>query len=82
MKKPLEVQVGGNHYKGMAIQPAEFCQTNKLRFLESCVIKRMCRHRSKNGLEDLRKAIHEINLIIELEYSDGDERIAEASDGV
>ena len=67
----LDIQVGGSHYKDMKIQPVEFCQLNKLPFLESCVIKRMCRHRGKGGLEDLQKAIHEINLLIQLEYGDG-----------
>lgn len=52
----------------MVIQPAEFNQKNKIPFLESNVIKRMCRHRSKNELEDLRKAIHEICLVAEMEY--------------
>ena len=64
---PLESQVGGDHYKDMAIQPAEFITKNSLGFLEGCVIKRMCRWRKKNGVEDLRKAIHEIELLIELE---------------
>ncbi len=62
---PTDVQVGGNHYKSLAIQPAEFSTRNKLGFLEGCVVKRMCRWRNKNGIEDLRKAIHEIELLIE-----------------
>ena len=66
---PTETQVGGDHYKNFAIQPAEFCERNKLDFLESCVIKRMCRHENKNGREDLEKAKHEIDLILEIKYS-------------
>ena len=66
--RQLEVQVGGDHYKNFAIQPAEFIERNKIPFLDGCVIKRMCRHEAKNGVEDLRKAIHEIELIIELRY--------------
>jgi len=65
---PLQQQVGGDHYQQHAIQPVEFITANKLTFLEGCVVKRICRHRRKNGLEDLRKAIHEIELLIELEY--------------
>lgn len=61
-------QEGGNHYKSLAIQPVEFITANKLSFLEGCVIKRVCRHRSKNGAEDIRKAIHELELILQLEY--------------
>lgn len=62
-------QVGGTHYRDMVIQPAEFCQLNGLRFLESCVVKRVCRHRDKGGAEDIRKAIHELELILQYEYS-------------
>jgi hypothetical protein len=64
----LDEQEGGSHYKDLAIQPVEFITANNLTFLEGCVIKRVCRHRSKNGAEDIRKAIHELNLILELEY--------------
>lgn len=65
---PLQTQVGGEHYQNFPIQPVEFITANKLNFLEGCVVKRICRHRNKNGVEDLRKAIHEIELLIELEY--------------
>lgn len=65
---PLDVQVGGEHYKRHAIQPVEFIHANQLGFLEGCVIKRLCRFREKNELEDLLKAKHEIDLLIELEY--------------
>mgnify|MGYP003632951770 CR=1 FL=1 len=64
----LDMQEGGDHYKNMAIQPVEFILANKIQFLDGCVIKRVCRHRAKNGAEDIRKAIHELNLILELEY--------------
>ena len=65
-KTPIDRQVGGNHYKDMAIQPVEFIEKNGLGFLEGCVIKRICRWQSKNGVEDLEKAKHEIDLLIEL----------------
>lgn len=68
MDNPLDQQVGGTHYKGFSVQPVEFITKNKLPFLEGCVIKRVCRHRSKNGAEDIRKAIHELQLILQLEY--------------
>lgn len=64
----LDEQVGGSHYKDFKIQPAEFIEKNNLPFLDGCVIKRMCRHGNKNGAEDLRKAIHEIKLILQLRY--------------
>jgi len=63
---PFKTQIGGSHYKDFAIQPAEFITKNKLSFLEGCVVKRMCRKKG-NRLEDLKKAKHEIDLIIELE---------------
>ena len=64
----LARQEGGSHYKEYAIQPVEFIHANKLPFLEACVLKRICRHRRKNGAEDIRKAIHELELILELDY--------------
>ena len=64
----LDTQIGGEHYKKYAIQPVEFITKNKLGFLEGCVIKRICRYEDKNGLEDLKKAKHEIDLLIELKY--------------
>jgi hypothetical protein len=64
----LDEQIGGAHYKDFPIQPAEFIEKNKIPFLDGCVIKRMCRHGNKNGAEDLRKAIHEIRLILQLRY--------------
>ena len=68
VKPEFEKQVGGDHYKGMVIEPVEFCQRNGLGFCESSVIKYVCRHKRKNGVEDLRKAIHFLELCIGLEY--------------
>lgn len=68
----LDKQEGGVHYKHHKIQPVEFIHANEIPFLEACVIKRMCRHASKNGPEDLRKAIHEIELLLQLEYDEKD----------
>lgn len=69
---PSDNQVGGSHYKGCAIQPAHFITANGIPFLEGCVIKRCVRHRSKNGAEDIRKAIHELQLILEYVYGEKD----------
>ena len=63
----FEGQVGGGHYRDMAIQPAEFCHRNALGPLESMAIGYLCRWRKKGGLEDLRKAKHAIELLIEME---------------
>lgn len=63
---PLDVQVAGSHYKKLKIQPVEFIHANDLGFLEGCVIKRLCRWKNKDGIQDLQKAKHEIDLLIEL----------------
>jgi hypothetical protein len=63
----LDVQVAGGHYKDMKIQPVEFIHANKLGFLEGCIVKRICRWRAKDGVQDLEKIKHEVDLLIELE---------------
>ena len=67
---PLDIQIGGGHYKTMGIQPIEFIMKNNLNFCQGNVIKYICRYKDKNGIEDLKKAIHYINLLIQLEYED------------
>ena len=64
----LEEQVGGKHYKNFRIQPAQFINENKLLFAEGNAIKYICRHASKGGKEDLLKAKHYIDMIIERDY--------------
>ena len=66
----LDTQDKGTHYKDMLIQPVEFIVKNNLAFLEANVIKYVCRHRNKNGIEDLNKAIHYLELAKELYYGD------------
>lgn len=63
----LDTQVSGNHYKNMKIQPVEFIHKNGIGFVEGCAIKYLCRWRNKNGIEDLKKARHFIDLLIEME---------------
>lgn len=63
----LNVQVSGEHYKHMKIQPVQFITANGLSFLEGCIVKRISRWRSKDGLKDLEKIKHEVDLLIELE---------------
>ena len=67
----LNKQVGGSHYQSYKIQPIEFIHANNLPFLESCVLKRLCRHDmpTGKGREDIEKAIHELELILELKYN-------------
>ena len=66
----LKTQIGGDHYRTLAIQPIEFIEANKLPFLEGCIIKRACRHENKNGAEDIRKIIHEATLLLKLRYNE------------
>jgi hypothetical protein len=63
----LDVQTGGSHYKDLKIQPVEYIHANGLGFCEGSVIKYITRWRAKNGIEDLKKARHFIDLLIELE---------------
>ena len=62
---PLDSQVGGNHYKNMAIQPAVYIHKNGIGFLAGAAIKYLSR--KKNGIEDLKKAKHIIEILISLE---------------
>lgn len=64
---PMDRQVGGEHYK-MPIQPVEFIERNGLGFCVGNCIEYLCRYKRKNGREDLEKARHYIDLLIELEY--------------
>ena len=63
-------QVGGNHYKDMAIEPSEFIYRNKLNWLVGNAIKYLCRYDKKHGENDLDKAIHYIELLKQWEYRD------------
>ena len=64
----LEDQIGGKHYRDMKIQPAEFINENKLLFAEGNAIKYIVRASKKGGKEDLLKAKHYIDMIIERDY--------------
>jgi hypothetical protein len=66
--KSLNKQEGGSHYRQYAIQPIEFIVANCMGFLAGNVVKYVTRYRAKNGAEDIRKAIHYLELILEFEY--------------
>ena len=63
--KSTETQVGGTHYKDMPIQPIEFILKNGLGFCEGNVVKYVSRWRTKGGVEDLKKARHYLDMLIE-----------------
>ena len=73
MSNPYKKQVGGNHYKDMKIQPAQFINENNLPFAEGNAIKYICRHKHKGEVQDLEKAKHYIDMIIERDY--GEQRL-------
>lgn len=64
-------QIGGDHYRACAIQPVQYIEANHMQFLEGCVVKRVTRHDKPTGKgrQDIEKAIHELQLILELRYS-------------
>ena len=67
-------QIGGSHYKNMVVQPSEFINKNKLLFAEGNAIKYICRHTHKGGKQDLLKAKHYIDMIIERDYEEKKEK--------
>jgi hypothetical protein len=64
LKKAKDIQVGGDHYK-LPIQPIDFITKNKLGFIEGNIIKYIVRHDKKNGIEDLNKAMHYLQMLME-----------------
>ena len=67
----LDKQVSGDHYKDKGIQPIVYIHANNLGFCEGNVIKYVTRHKEKNGSADIKKAIHYLELLLELEYKNG-----------
>ena len=72
LSKPsaLDKQVSGSHYKDKGIQPIVYIHANNLGFCEGNVVKYITRHKEKNGAADIKKAIHYLELLLELEYKD------------
>lgn len=60
-------QIGGSHYKDMKIQPVEFIVQNNIGYIEGNIIKYVCRYKNKNGIQDLEKAKHYLEMLIEYE---------------
>lgn len=67
MSTANDTQVGGQHYKTKTIQPWDFIAANGLGYFEDNIVKYVTRHREKGGLDDLRKARHYLDKLIELE---------------
>jgi hypothetical protein len=67
MNNPFNTQVNGTHYKDLSIQPVEYIIKNNLGYLEGNVLKYITRWRKKDGVNDLRKARHYIDMLIQIE---------------
>jgi len=65
-------QIGGRHYQSMKIQPSLFINENKLLFAEGNAIKYICRHKMKGKKEDILKAIHYLEMVLERDYKEND----------
>lgn len=68
----LDIQHGGDHYKKYKIQPVEYAMANDLNYCQANAVKYVTRYRDKGGKEDLLKAIHNLEILIELEYGKRD----------
>lgn len=77
--KATHKQIGGNHYKNYEIQPVEFAMKNNLNLCQANVVKYIVRYKDKGGREDLLKARHYIDLLLEYEY--GGKASGETEDG-
>lgn len=72
MSNAYQGEVGGDHYKNMAIQPFEYAMKNNFNAGQTLALRYISRYKHKNGKEDLLKAIHCIELLIEEEYGQPD----------
>ncbi|MCA3173723.1 MAG: DUF3310 domain-containing protein [Burkholderiales bacterium] len=60
-------QVGGSHYTAKSVQPWDYIASNNLGYFEGNIVKYVSRWRDKGGIEDLRKARHYLDKLIEVE---------------
>ncbi len=67
--KPMDSQIGGDHYKKLKIQPMRYSMENKLDALQHTVVKYVTRFRDKGGAQDLEKAKHCIDMLIQFELT-------------
>ena len=68
-------QIGGDHYKRMAIQPSHYIVKNKLGWYEGNIVKYITRHSIKGGKQDIEKVIHYAELLLEDLYPDDETRV-------
>ena len=70
----LSKQIDGSHYKDMTIQPVIYIYANKIPFIEGNIIKYVSRWKNKNGIKDLEKARHLIDMLIEFESTQSQDK--------
>lgn len=75
-----EIQHGGNHYKKNQIQPWDYIEANGLGFLDGNAIKYLTRWKDKNGIEDLKKARHYVDKLIEVETAKQSQQNGESNE--
>ena len=77
-------QIGGDHYKRMAIQPSHYIVRNKLGWYEGNIVKYITRHSIKGGRQDVEKVIHYAELLLEDQYdnSEGHRRGRETAEHI
>lgn len=73
--KPSARQIGGDHYTKLAIQPMQYSMANGLNALQHTIIKYVTRYKDKGGIEDLRKAAHCVELLIQHEMDEAHKRV-------
>lgn len=66
MSTANEIQIGGDHYKEKTIQPWDFIAANQLGYFEGNIVKYVSRWQNKGGINDLKKARHYLDKLIEL----------------
>lgn len=73
--RQINKQVGGDHYKKYPIQPVQYAMANDLNYCQANAIKYITRYKDKGGVEDLKKAIHNIEILIEIIENDGNRQV-------
>ena len=74
-KSALDEQVGGDHYRKLGIQPIELIRDINANFFQGNVIKYITRYKDKNGIKDLEKARHYLELMRELHPDNNSSKI-------
>lgn len=66
MERAIDMQVGGNHYKNMPMQPVELFAKTRCTAFQANIWKYITRYKAKNGKQDIEKCIHYAQLAEEL----------------